>query len=216
MKKTLTFVHPVLHRHTDVSLGTDAVLVLGGVAAAVAELFAMLDAGGGGSGLSWPVLGAGIALAHARQWRHLRTWPVVASLALALMSSGLSMLITGWVLNRGIARRYRGAGWKVRDTEGELGEYSSRFLAVDGLGFRESDLIGGVVRRHLKAGLEPADMPVGEVLEPVTSPARRRRRSSRTATAQVLPPSLPTLLNRPVERRRTAETSTAAEADTPR
>ncbi len=211
MKKTLTFVHPVLHRHTDVSLGTDAVLVLGGVAAAVAELFVMLDAGGG---LSWPVLGAGIALAHARQWRHLHTWPVAASLALALMSSGLSMLITGWVLNRGIARRYRGAGWKVRDTEGELGEYSSRFLAVDGLGFRESDLIGGVVRRHLRAGLEEAQ--AGEVLEPVTPQARRRRRSSRTATAQVLPPSLPTLLSRPVAQPRAAETASAGEIDAPR
>ncbi|MGR6807481.1 hypothetical protein ACU6VI_14435 [Sphaerotilus natans] len=211
MKKTLTFVHPVLHRHTDVSLGTDAVLVLGGVAAAVAELFVMLDAGGG---LSWPVLGAGIALAHARQWRHLHTWPVVASLALALMSSGLSMLITGWVLNRGIARRYRGAGWKVRDTEGELGEYSSRFLAVDGLGFRESDLVGGVVRRHLRAGLEEAQ--AGEVLEPVTPQARRRRRSSRTATAQVLPPSLPTLLSRPVAPPRAAETASAGEIDAPR
>ncbi|MFM2348702.1 MAG: hypothetical protein RL654_3455 [Pseudomonadota bacterium] len=212
MKKTLTFVHPVLHRHTDVSLGADAVLVLGGVAAAVAELFVLLDAGRGG-GLSWPVLGAGIVLAHARQWRHLHTWPVAASLALALMSAGLSMLITGWVLNRGIARRYRGAGWKVRDTEGELGEYSSRFLAVDGLGFRESDLIGGVVRRHLRAGLEKA--AVGEVLEPVMPPVRRRR-SGRTATAQVLPPSLPTRHHRPIEHGPAAEASSATEADAPR
>jgi hypothetical protein len=100
---------------------------------------------------SWAV-GAGV-LAHARLWRHTLTLPVLGSIALALMSSGMSMLISGVAVNKMVAQRYRHAGWKIRNTDGELGEYSSRFLAVDQLGFSESDLMANVVRNHLKEGV---------------------------------------------------------------
>ena len=187
MKKTLTFIHPQQLRQVAVSVGADGLQVLAGFAASLAALCVALDPEL--PRVAWPVLGAGIALVHARQWRHLATWPVLASLLLATMSAGMSMLVTGWVINRWIARRYRDARWKVRDVEGELGEYSSRFLAVDELGFRESDMIGGVVRRHLHEGLEP------EVIEAAggaaaKAPARpgRRGRAGRPAAHEV-PPS---------------------------
>ena len=221
MKKTLTFVHPERRRRTTVHVGPDLVLVLGGLAAAVAELAVQLDPEL--PRLGWTVLVPAIALAHARQWRHLRTWPVLASLLLALMSSGMSMLVTGWVLDRWVARRYRDARWKVRDTEGELGEYSSRFLAVDELGFRESDMIGGVVRRHLREGLEgvvvdapprPAAPGAGERDRERRGQRRRRHGGGAGLAAtdvEATAPSLPQLLARPV-----GPAERAAEADTPR
>ena len=95
------------------------------------------------------------------------------------MSFGVSAFFSGMLINGLIAQRLRDAGWKIRNTDGQLGEYSSRFLAVDRLGFSEDDLMDAVVRRHL----QPELIGGGEFDAPAASAARasarRRRRIER-------------------------------------
>ena len=141
MKQSITFVHPTRFKRTEVQVGPDHWMIAIGVVAALARLGEVMS----GTDLNWPVYAVAAVLAHARHWRHVRSLPVVGSLALALMSFGMSALISGAVINRWIAQSFRDAGWKIRNTDGELGEYSSRFLAVDRLGFHESDLMGGAM-----------------------------------------------------------------------
>jgi hypothetical protein len=167
MKKSITFIHPNLYRRANVRVGPDPLLLVAGVAALVVQVWATLS----GEVVPWSWLAGAGVLAHARLWRHTRTLPVIASVALALMSSGMSMAISALAVNKMVAQRYRHAGWKIRNTDGELGEYSSRFLAVDELGFSESDLMANVVRKHLKEGV----IDVRDDYTPVTPmPARPR------------------------------------------
>jgi hypothetical protein len=169
MSTAITFVNTRTGSRVDVRVGPDPLMLLAGLAAAV-----MLGVDwAGGPSLGWPWYAGATALVHARLYRHALTLPAWGSLALGLMSSGMSMLITGVVIHRMIAQRYRDAGWKIRNTDGELGEYSSRFLAIDRLGFSDSDLLA-TVRHQLVDGLEKVDET------PVTPlPARAGRPGSR-------------------------------------
>lgn len=174
MKKSITFVNPRLYRRVDVRVGPDPLLFLAGAGVAVVQVWALLS----GESVPWAWWAAASVLGHARLWRHTLTLPVVASVALALMSSGMSMLISALAVNKMVAQRYRHAGWKIRNTDGELGEYSSRFLAVDELGFSESDLMANVVRDHLTDGL----IDVSDEITPIAPlPARARRHAGTVA-----------------------------------
>jgi hypothetical protein len=174
MKKSITFVNPRLYRRVDVRVGPDPLLMAGGAVAVGVQLWSVLT----GEVVPWPWWAAMSVLAHARLRRHTLTLPVVGSVALALMSSGMSMLISALVVNKMVAQRYRHAGWKIRNTDGELGEYSSRFLAVDELGFSESDLMANVVRDHLTDGL----IDVSDEVTPIAPlPARARRHTDTVA-----------------------------------
>ena len=166
MKKSLTFVNPHFYRRVEVRVGPDSLLVLAGAAAVAVQVWAALS----GEVVPAPLWAGAAVLAHARLWRHTLTLPVASSVALALVSSGMSMLIGGLVVNKMVAQRYRHAGWKIRNTDGELGEYSSRFLAVDELGFSESDLMANVVRTHLKDGV----IDVSDELTPIAPVAIHR------------------------------------------
>ena len=171
MKKSITFVNPHVYRHVQVRVGPDSLLLAAGAGALTLQLWAVL----GGETVPWAWWAAASAVAHARLWRHTLTLPVLGSLALALMSSGMSMLISGLAVNKMVAQRYRHAGWKIRNTDGELGEYSSRFLAVDELGFSESDLMANVVHAHLRDGV----LDVRDDYTPITPlPARGRSPSA--------------------------------------
>jgi hypothetical protein len=136
MKRNLTFVNTTTLTRTDVHVGPDHLLILAGILAVIVRLYSLM------SGESWPYVWvvAGVLVAHLGASRHVLTLPVLGSLLLGLMSFGMSMLISGLILNKLVAQSYRTAGWKIRDTEGGLGEYSSRFLAVHELGFSESDM----------------------------------------------------------------------------
>lgn len=136
MKRNLTFVNPTTLTRTDVHVGPDHLLILAGILAVIVRLYSLIG------GESWPYLWvvAGVLVAHLGASRHVLTLPVLGSLLLGVMSFGMSMLISGLILNKLVAQSYRTAGWKIRDTEGSLGEYSSRFLAVHELGFSESDM----------------------------------------------------------------------------
>lgn len=180
MKKSITFVNPRLYRRVDVRVGPDPLLMAGGAVAVGVQLWSVLT----GEVVPWPWWAATSVLAHARLRRHTLTLPVVGSVALALMSSGMSMLISALVVNKMVAQRYRHAGWKIRNTDGELGEYSSRFLAVDQLGFSESDLMANVVRNHLKDG-------VIDVSDEVTPIAPLPARHSPAAMAPMRSPDRP-------------------------
>lgn len=136
MKRALTFVNPNTLSRTEVHVGPDHLLILAGIVAVIAHLYTLM--GGDGWPYGWVI--AGVAIAHVGISRHVLTLPALGSVLLGAMSGGMSMLISGLILNKMIAHRYRAAGWKVQDHEGSLGEYSSRFLAVHELGFRESDL----------------------------------------------------------------------------
>lgn len=180
MKKSITFVNPRLYRRVDVRVGPDPLLMVGGAVAVGVQLWSVLT----GEVVPWPWWAAMSVLAHARLRRHTLTLPVVGSVALALMSSGMSMLISALVVNKMVAQRYRHAGWKIRNTDGELGEYSSRFLAVDQLGFSESDLMANVVRNHLKDG-------VIDMSDEVTPIAPLSARHSPAAMAPMRSPDRP-------------------------
>lgn len=149
MRPSLVFVHPVTFTTRQLRVGPDHLLVLVGALCAVARGVDLL----GGLGLPWAGYLLVAGLAHLRQWRHIASWPVAGSLALAAVSFGISSFFSGMVINRLVAQRLRDAGWKIRNTDGQLGEYSSRFLAVDRMGFSESDLMDEVVRRHLSPEL---------------------------------------------------------------
>ena len=174
MKKFITFVNPRLYRRVDVRVGPDPLLFLEGASAAMVQVWALLS----GESVPWAWWAAASVLGHVRLWRHTLTLPVVASVVLALMSAGMSMLISALAVNKMVAQRYRHAGWKIRNTDGELGEYSSRFLAVDELGFSESDLMANVVRDHLTDGL----IDVSDEVTPIAPlPARARRHTDTVA-----------------------------------
>lgn len=136
MKRTLTFVNPTTLSRMDVRVGPDHWLILAGILAVIARLYSLM----GGESLPYLWTVVGVLVAHLGVSRHVLTLPVLGSVVLGLMSFGMSMLISGLILNKLVAQSYRAAGWKIRDTEGGLGEYSSRFLAVHELGFSESDM----------------------------------------------------------------------------
>ncbi len=138
MKQSITFVHPATLQRQEVRVGPDHLLMAAGAVAALTRLGEVMS----GVSVPWHWYAIGAVVAHLGHVRHLLTLPVAASVALSLMSSGMSNLIGGAILNRWIAQSFRDGGWKIRNTDGELGEYSSRFLAVDKLGFHESDLMG--------------------------------------------------------------------------
>ncbi|MEX8517790.1 MAG: hypothetical protein AB3X44_04610 [Leptothrix sp. (in: b-proteobacteria)] len=146
-------MNPTTFSSTDVQVGPDHLLVLTGIAAVVARALVMMS----DESLPFAWIVAGVLIGHVQLWRHTLTLPAVGSFLLALMSFGMSPLISGLVINKMIAERYRDAGWKIRNMDGELGEYSSRFLAVEHLGFRESDLMASVVRTHLDLGQDDHD-----------------------------------------------------------
>jgi hypothetical protein len=87
-------------------------------------------------------------IAHARLLRHTLTWPMLGSIALAFASFGTSTFFSGMVINQLIAQHWRHAGWKVRNTDGQLGEYSSRYMAIDLMGLDESDLLSVVEQQR--------------------------------------------------------------------
>lgn len=149
MRSSLVFVHPVTYTQRSVRVGPDHLLLVVGALCGLVRLVDVV----GGLELPWAGYLTVALLAHARQWRHATSWPMLGSLALAATSYGVSSFVSGILINRLIAQRLRDAGWKIRNTDGQLGEYSSRFLAVDRMGFSESDLMDEVVRRHLSAEL---------------------------------------------------------------
>jgi hypothetical protein len=182
MKKSITFVNPRLCRRVQVRVGPDPLLLLAGVAAVMVQVWALFS----GESVPWTWWAVAGVLAHARLWRHALTLPVVASIALALMSAGMSMAISALAVNKMVAQRYRHAGWKIRNTDGELGEYSSRFLAMDELGFSESDLMANVVRDHLTDGIVDASDEVTPITPMPATPWRRP-----VATAPMRTPDQP-------------------------
>jgi hypothetical protein len=136
MKRNLIFLNPRTFSKTHVRVGIDHVQLLAGVLAAFAKLYMLMSV----EPMSMLWIFGLIAVAHLRFWRHAFTLPVIASAALALMSFGLSMVISALIINKMVAQHYRDAGWKIRNRNGVLGEYSSRFLAVHELGFSDSDM----------------------------------------------------------------------------
>jgi len=170
MKQNLTFVHPHHHKRVDVHVGPDHLLMLTGTLTALVRLGEVMSS----TPVGWQWYGAAALLAHVRLWRHAGTWPVLGSIALALMSSGMAMLISGTVINRLVAQRYRDGGWKIRNIDGELGEYSSRFLAVDHLGFRESDLMGAEAREQQGRVVMPSHDMAGAAASPAAPTPRPR------------------------------------------
>ena len=141
MKKELNFVNAVTFSNATVRVGPDHLLILVGIIAAAARAYSFMS--DEDKPLEWLV--SGIVLVHLPLWRHLLTLPVIGSMILALMSSGMSMMISGLVINKMIAQQYRDAGWKIRQVDGELGEYSSRFLAMHEYGFEENDLMAAIM-----------------------------------------------------------------------
>lgn len=73
------------------------------------------------------------------QFGHLTPLPLALSIALAFMSGGASMLISGLLIHRFVAEQLRTNGWKVDTGKGRLGEYSSRFLAEHTFGIKSSE-----------------------------------------------------------------------------
>ena len=190
MKKTITFVNTTTFSSTDVDVGPEHLLVLAGTVAVIARVFFMM----GDEHIEFAWFGAAVLVAHARLWRHALTLPVLASCLLGLVSFGISMLISGLILNKMIAERYRDAGWKIRNMDGELGEYSSRFLAVHELGFKESDLMASVVRTHLldvgwrDDETPPAAAPVFSQAEGAASHSTRRPSAAARSDQEVHQP----------------------------
>ncbi|MEY4753180.1 MAG: hypothetical protein RJA44_855 [Pseudomonadota bacterium] len=137
MKKKLVFVNTVTYSNATVAVGIDHLMGLGGVLALLLQLAELC----GAEPPLWWWVALGTLLAHVRQWRHVMTLPLLGSLLVAAMSGGMSMLVSALVINKLIAQQYRDAGWKILNEDGELGEYSSRFLAMEHLGFNESDLL---------------------------------------------------------------------------
>lgn len=181
MRQSLVFVHPVTFATRAVRVGPDHLLLTVGALCALVRLADLV----GGLELPWAGYLAAALLAHARQWRHTLSWPVLGSVALAASSFGVSLFVSGILINRLVAQRLRESGWKIRNTDGELGEYSSRFLAVDRMGFSESALMGEVVRRHLspelvgggrvpqaeaRPGLAPRSMDAARAARGLTTP----------------------------------------------
>jgi cytosine/uracil/thiamine/allantoin permease len=136
MKKNLTFINPRTYSHTEVRVGIDHLQLLAGVVAVFVKLYGVMSS----EPLSqvW-VLGF-IVMAHLRLGRHAMTLPVLGSMVLALMSFGMSLVISSTLINKLVAQHYRDAGWKIRNQDGGIGEYSSRFLALHELGFNDSDM----------------------------------------------------------------------------
>lgn len=159
MKQSITFVHPATLQRQEVRVGPDHLMVAAGAVAALTRLGEVMS----GMAVPWHWYALGATMAHVAHLRHVLTLPVAASLALSLMSFGMSNLIGGAILNRWIAQAFRDGGWKIRNTDGELGEYSSRFLAVDKLGFHESDLMGMAAHVSRQGLREPAPGVVGWV-----------------------------------------------------
>lgn len=176
MRQQLTFVHPTTLSAREVTVGPDHLLIALGVLAAGVRGVDLI----GELGLPWAGYAAAVLLVHARHWRHGLSWPVLGSVAVALSSFGLSAFFSGAVIHRLVAQHYRDAGWKIRNTDGQLGEYSSRFLAVDRLGFSESDLMDEVVRRHLEPELIGGGLPERGRLE-AAAPTQPRRRTETPA-----------------------------------
>ena len=81
---------------------------------------------------------AGHALVLTR-FGHRTPLPLALSIALAFMSGGASMLISGLLIHRFVAEQLRTNGWKVDTGKGRLGEYSSRFLAEHAFGIKLSE-----------------------------------------------------------------------------
>lgn len=136
MNRHLTFLNPRTYSSTDIRIGIDHLQVLAGLMAVGLQFYGLM------SGEPLPqlwVLGL-IAAAHLRAWRHAWTMPMIGSFIVALMSLGMSLLISGMVINKMVAQHYRDAGWKVRNKDGGIGEYSSRFLALNELGFSDNDM----------------------------------------------------------------------------
>lgn len=144
MNSQLTFVNSRTYSCTLVRVGIDHLQVAAGLGAVALKSY-LLMSGDTGSAL-W-VVGL-IALGHARMWRHLLTLPAIGSVVLALMSFGMSMLVSGMVIRKLVAQHYRDAGWKIRHEDGGIGEYSSRFLAINELGFHESDMTESAALQH--------------------------------------------------------------------
>lgn len=144
MNKKLTFLNPRTYSSTDIRIGIDHLQVLIGLAAVLVQFYGLMS----GEPLSqlW-VLGLVVA-AHLRLWRHVWTLPVIGSAIVALMSLGMSLLVSGMVINKMVAQHYRDAGWKVRNKDGGIGEYSSRFLAVNELGFNDNDMTQSSALHH--------------------------------------------------------------------
>lgn len=144
MNSQLTFVNSRTYTSTQVRVGIDHLQVAAGLAAVALKTYALMS--GDDVSALW-VVGL-ISLGHARMWRHLLTFPALGSVVLALMSFGMSMLVSGMVIRKMVAQHYRDAGWKVRNQDGGIGEYSSRFLAMNELGFHESDMTESAALQH--------------------------------------------------------------------
>ncbi len=179
MRQRLTFIQPVTFAQRKVNAGPDHLMFALG---ALAGLLRLVDVVGELS-LPWSLYAAMAIASHLRVRRHLVTWPAIGSVALALVSYGVSALFSATVINQLIAQHWRDAGWKIRNTDGHLGEYSSRFLAVDRLGFSEDDLMDAVVRRHLQPeliGSGEFDAPAAPAARPATAGNRATRVSATT------------------------------------
>lgn len=146
VKKSLVFVNTVTFSTTEVKIGPNHLLIVAGLLAVLARVYTMMS----GEAVPYLWVAAAVVAVHWSHWRHAATPPVLISLVVGLVSFGLSLLVSGLIINRMVAQHYRDRGWKIRQQGSELGEYSSRFLAVDELGFKDSDLMESVVRTHLQ------------------------------------------------------------------
>ncbi len=182
MKQSITFVHPTLFKRRDVRVGPDHFLMVAGTVAGLVRLGEWLS----GVEFAWYWYAGAAVVAHARHWRHILSVPVLGSLAVAVSSFGISNLVAGIGINRWVAMSYRDAGWKIRNTDGELGEYSSRFLAVDCLGFHESDLMGVTAGAQRGAAFRPTtDIERPSSTEWADTIPQARRESSEGAVRPV-------------------------------
>ncbi|MFM2057789.1 MAG: hypothetical protein RLY71_2174 [Pseudomonadota bacterium] len=137
MRNTIVFVNTVTFSSANVPVGIDHLMICMGLLGALCQGAELL--GADALGMGWLMLG--VLVGHVRLWRHSLTLSVLGSLLLAVMSAGMSMAVSALVVNKLIAQQYRDAGWKIRNDDGQLGEYSSRFLAIHELGFSEDDLV---------------------------------------------------------------------------
>lgn len=165
MKKSLVFVNTTTFSTTEVKIGPNHLLIVAGLLAVMARVYTLMS----GEAVPYLWVAAAVVAVHWNHWRHALTPPVLISLVVGLVSFGLSLLVSGLIINRLVAQHYRDRGWKIRQQGGELGEYSSRFLAVDELGFKDSDLLETVVRTHLRPMM--ADQHDQHEDNPTTLPA---------------------------------------------
>lgn len=159
IRKTVEFINPVTYEKRRVDVGLRAGMLFGGFTFAAVRIGDIVLSGLNSiDGLPfqsvintfsldmshpWWWLFFAVVMAHLRVLHHIHKTPIalVTSIVLGFCSYGISIIFSAMLIQKFIAEEYRERGWKVSNADGSFGEYSSRFLAIDELGFDKSDII---------------------------------------------------------------------------